>query len=1000
MKYINHEEIYRQTDGGLDIFKHYFPNYNYGNPKAYLSIRDEDKTPSARINFYNGTWRITDFGNTSEINSMKAIPFVMLEENLVFIDALKFIQNVIIKQEIKAGDFIKPKYMADYSFREMEPTDHKGDYNFSFKQEASASDLESIGRYVDNALLKKFHCKPVQSYEYCGPSDKLKRDVVHIFTATKDYPIFLFDYGAFKKLYKPHELVKKYRFVYTGKKSPDYIYGLEQIEAADNEFVDEDSGDILTPEYKPEAHVRDIFRCSGESDALNVASLGNHVYWLNSESANFDQEEFYKIDRLCENHYQILDNDFTGNANAVKLGLKHINMFTLEVPDWVKKKSDWRGNPCKDIKDWINIVGKDLSATANSFLVLKRRAKPMKFWTKSTDKKSGKVSYSINLEYYYWFLQANGFFVMDSQYHRRADYCYARVHGKVIDLIHPNDIKKLTKRFTKEWVKSKNLLDEISILNKINSSAQISESNLQELPEINPNFFHHNKNEEYLHFKNGSLKITPDSIKRIKHEELNAYIMGKLDISDTKITHLIPRNITVQKPPIEVDPTPEYRKLLDELKAAKTMEQRSGVNLRIAKFPEIDRYELTINDPDFIFTLFLKDVSHIYWREEIEQGIKLTADQIKEQNLLLANLLFSLGFQMAQYKDPGRPWIGFIQDLKISQVGQSSGRSGKSLISAFVPYVRPSFYIGGRRKDITEKTEFIYDGFTRFHNNLEVDDLYEFADFNFFYTQASGKREVNSKFISKQILSYGESGKMWISSNFELMNVDSSTLARLLNSAVSDYYHESTKYNDYRETRSPLTKFGRRLYDDFTEPEWNKMYNLAAYCIQMYQRYFKIQPPMNNLEKRQLRREMTKGLGRSEEFWFWANTYFMEAPPNFDKNKVVPMDADAGYYNCYVVKEWASNHFTNTLAKKDQTKYSTGQFKKALTAFANYYGFELNPEVLCNGEANKAARRITRNVDGKTKEVIYISTEPVSSENLEEIDPSALSPEEENNVPF
>ena len=278
---------------------------------------------------------------------------------------------------------------------------------------------------------------------------------------------------------------------------------------------------------------------------------------------------------------------------------------------------------------------------------------------------------------------------------------------------------------------------------------------------------------------------------------------------------------------------------------------------------------------DFIFIQFLKDLSFIYWRDELEQKIELTEDQKKEQDLLFINLLFNLGWQISLYKDPGRPWLTFLQDMKISQVGKSSGRSGKSLFSAAITHVRPSFYIGGRRQDITQKTEFIYDGYTRFHNNIEVDDLFEYADFNFFYTQVTGKREVNSKFISKQILDYAESGKMLISSNFELANTDSSTLARILNAGVSDYYHERTKYNDYKETRTPLTKFGKRLYDDFTDEEWNKFYNLCACAIQLQMKFFKIQPPMANLEKRQLRREMTKGVTRDEEFWIWANSWFV-----------------------------------------------------------------------------------------------------------------------------
>lgn len=45
---------------------------------------------------------------------------------------------------------------------------------------------------------------------------------------------------------------------------------------------------------------RDVFRCSGESDALNLASLGFHVYWLNSESATLDYDDYKRIDTLLK----------------------------------------------------------------------------------------------------------------------------------------------------------------------------------------------------------------------------------------------------------------------------------------------------------------------------------------------------------------------------------------------------------------------------------------------------------------------------------------------------------------------------------------------------------------------------------------------------------------------------------------------------------------------------------------------------------------------------
>ena len=973
MKYIDQNEIYRVTQQGKLIFQHYFPQHDFSSTKNKIAIRDE-KTPSAVITFYQGLWRITDYGNQSEVNSLPGVNFVMYYENLVYIDALNFIQSVIIKHEVTSDGFTRPEYKADYSWREMGKEDIKGDYKFTYKKKPDTSDLVSIGRYVDADLLAKFNCRVVEQYELCTFSKKYNRDIVHIFKSTETYPIFLFDYGSFKKLYKPHELEKRYRFSYIGDKPKNFIYGYDQLLKASNEFVVSDADDeeaTSPPPNKPKAIIRDLFRCSGESDALNMASLGFHVYWLNSETANMDFDTFEMVDALCENHYQIMDLDKTGQQAALSFALQHIYLFTVYLPEWLTYKKDWRGNPCKDIKDFINIAGDTFEKTFEKVIHLKRVAMPIKFWSKFTDK-NGVVSYNINMEYYYHFLKAHGFYTMDSKYHRRAGYCYARVTGKIVDLINPDDIKKTAKRFTKDWLRGKNLMDEIALLNKLNTSNQISENNLQELAEFSPEFVNCSKNVEFIHFKNASLKITPEAITRVNHDEIPNYILGRLEINDKVLSHYHDLNIKLEPTPaIEVNATPQYQELLDKQAAAKTIDEREAINTQLALFPELDRYEVKINDKDFIFARFLQDLSYLHWRKEREKGAELTVFEQKEQNLALANLIFVLGWLMAEYKDPGQPWIAYLQDMKISEVGQSSGRSGKSLYSEAIRKVRNSFYIGGRRKDITDKTEFIYDGFTVFHNNIEVDDLFEYADFNFFYTQASGKREINSKFISKQILDYKDSGKMLISSNFELQNTDSSTLARILNAGVSDYYHEKTKYNDYLETRTPLTQFGKRLYDDFTEIEWIKFYNLCAYAIQLSMWFFKIQPPMANLEKRQLRRDMTKGLGREEEFWTWANTYFCQAPDSDIEEYSPP---GIGYYNRFIKKEEAYETFKATLTQKQAAMYKSNSFKKAVQSFCDYYDFELNPLDLCGNDQNRKARRIIKTKDGTSIEYLFIST--------------------------
>ena len=1002
MIYIDSNKIYEATAQGLTVFQHFFPGIDFADQKHFVKCRKDEKTASAKVSLYQGKWRITDFGNQSEVKGLNAIAYTMWAESLIYIDALRFIQEVIVRHEVGGGDFRRPQYKADYNWRDVGPEDKKGEYKFTYKQTFSEHDLKSIGRYVTKELLERFNFKAVEKYEVVSYSKPYSKDIVHIYKSTDDYPILLLDEGSFKKIYKPHEFDKKYRFSYAGDKPSNYVFGLKQLLTLDNEFVNPETGEYEYngPEWK-KPKVKDLIRCSGESDAMNLASLGFHVYWLNSESAEIDRGAWETLDGICDNHYQLMDLDATGKEMAMKFAHRHINLITIQLPEWLKLKKDWRGNPCKDIKDFIAISGTDEEETNGNFVALKHKAFPMKFWTKSVEESKGKkvVNYNINLENYYYFLQSHGFYVTDSPYHRKAGYCYAHINGKVVDLINPENIKKIIKRFTKDWIRSKNMIDEVAILNKINSSNQISENNLQELQEITLNFVNHNKSTEYLHFRNSSLRIKKDIIEKVKHQEIPNYILGKLELGTDVVSHIIDRNINlIPQPAISVEPTPEYALLLEKLKAAKTSDERENINVELAGFPELDRFDVQVNDENYIFTRFLRDLANIHWRKETEDKEKLTVDEQKEQNLLLANLMFVLGYMTSQYKDPGKPWLVFLQDMKISQIGQSSGRSGKSVLCTALSYSRPRFYIGARRKDITDKTEFLYDGFTKFHNIIEVDDLYEFADFNFFYTQVTGNREVNSKHISKQILPYDTSGKMIVSSNFELQNVDSSTIARILNGAASDYYHEKTKFNDYKESRSPLTKFGRLLFDDFTDEEWTKFFNLMAYCIQLQMRFFKIQPPMDNLLKRQLRRLMTRGVSKDEEFFIWANHYFVIPP---DPRPAVAPD-NVGYFNVYFKREAAFDNFKLTLSSSQSSKYKSNQFKSSLGAWCEYHGYTLNPIHLCTGTNAGEDRRIIKKIDEKTTECFFISTLSVQPTEDDELVAADGSPTDEDlkTLPF
>lgn len=1000
MRYIDQNELFAATNQGLSVFESYFPSENLRNPKHYFKERDGEKTASARVYWFNGLYLLTDYGNQDELNGVNAVKYVMHREGLQYIDALRYIEEVVVGRKVSSAGFYRPQYRPDYKVRDMKPEDKKGEYKFVFKEKASEKDLDSIGRYVTQEHLEMYHGKAVERYDYCGFGKKQNKDVVHTFIATDDYPMFVFDYPTFKKLYKPYDTEKKNRFLYIGDKPKDFIYGLEQIQGADNEFIEEDKDgkeEITLPKDKPNAVVKDLFRCSGESDALNLFSIGCRPYWLNSESADYLPGQYKEVDDLCEHHYQIMDLDATGRKHAIKQGLKHMNLATLELPVWISYKKDFRGNPCKDLKDFINISGDDQESTYWNLMAQKRKAKTAKFWVKSEDK-NGKTSYNLSLEHLYWFLSLSGFYRIESIYHKKAGYSYAHITGKIVRLINPDHIKRIIKHHVKEYVKSKNVMDEIAILNKINSSAQISEANLQDLPETVLEFKNYSSTTEVLNFKNLSLQITAGEIKKVKHDTLPNYILGELKLEKQEVSDLIDHTFQLNKDPlIIVEPSPKFKILLDKLVAAKTDIARDNANALISQFPELDKYKLTIRDKDFIFIKFLQDLSRLHWRKELEHKLPLDKKEEAEQHQAFINLLYILGYHCSQFKHKAKPWISFLQDMRISEIGQSSGRSGKSLIFTAVEYVRNTFTVEGRALDDKQEFKFIYDGLTEFHDFINVDDFAERGLFDVFYSQATGKRNINQKNLSAFALPYEDSGKMGITSNFELPNQNSSTVARLLNGGVSDFYHEKAKTNDYHETRTPMTRFGRRLYDDFNSHEWNQFYNVIAYAIQLYLRFDKIQPPMENLERRQARREMASGLGREEEFLHWANHYFDTC-----KQGEVPeySPEETGYFNTYAIRENAFLNFQQVLSDSQKRSYKANKFKTHMAAFCDYYGYTFNPPELCVGGETESARRIMRSIDGKTRECFFISTAPkvTAAVPTSETPPAPQNNEHENAI--
>ena len=449
------------------------------------------------------------------------------------------------------------------------------------------------------------------------------------------------------------------------------------------------------------------------------------------------------------------------------------------------------------------------------------------------------------------------------------------------------------------------------------------------------------KDYQYMFFTDKAWKITANEITEMSMRDIDKNVWEK----DIKIKC---GRVRKTKTPIF---TVRYSDTwIDFCKTATPKEK--------ANFPDIDKYEIDINDDSFIFFKYLINTSRLFWKKQTE-GEQLTEQELKEQRLHLINKIYSIGYLAHRYKNPSRPWAVFAVDGRESEFGKSFGGSGKSICYGAIEHVNNQFYIGGRdpRK---LNNDFLFDGVDEYTDNIIIDDANQYLDFGFFYPYITGKFNVNPKNNKPFTLGFDESPKFSFTSNFAIRNIDPSTERRILYTVFSDYYHKKDQDGYYQDTLDPEKEFGKVLFNDFTEEE-------------------KIDPPMENVTKRNLRSSIGEGV------FAWCNSFFVSGDN----------------LNDYILKEKAfetcinSNYF-NSNSKKF---FDIRKFKQDIKMYCQYMGWIFNPEEA----VNDGQGRIIKSIEGKNQEMFYIQTSTdvnIKIEHFDSVDKNLSPINQTDDIPF
>ncbi len=941
---IDKDAILTATDGGKNVILDYYPQSSVGfSSRRNFKLRSDDRNPSAAVFIKDGTWFIQDKGG-SDTKAYAAISLVMERERLSFPQALEFIASKfaphLLEDRTPSGTGNRPR------MERAEPCER-----ITVKiaeRELTAKELEILGYKITLHNCHELSLKPVASYI----SKKNEKGQSWEFFSTDEYPIFFYDYGTWGKIYQP---LGELRFLYSGEKPENFIFG-------ESKFIKlfEEAKKGKFPEIDRETQVDErwehLVLCSGPSDALNISAAGYHVCWLNSESAVLSTYDYSLFSRIAKNIYICYDIDNTGISRMFDLALTYLDLRIIMLPESLKKVRTRGGKYGKDAKDFfVHYRRPDQQNPHKLFDQLVKLSFSLKFWVEKRDKKGEFLGYDINNEQLYSFLSACGFWKIETSTNKK-EYTYCFIKDNVVKLIGEEKISSACSNYLIQYLKEHPDYYSQLLVNAIHRSNQIKIGSLDKLQTIAPNFKSYDKYSDTFFFKNAVVRVSSNEIVVNKPGSTEFFVY------DHKI---IDHDFTVEKPLFEADYTEEYATLLNLFRSsdlAPLSPERLALKKKIDALPEISRYRVEIHDSDFSFLKYIYNTGRSYWRKE-ELGYVLSEEERKEVQLHFINKACALGYQIYKYKEAGQAYGIYTMEMESSDIGTHMGGTGKSLYISSIEQVRKQLFINGQDLNMND-AQFLFSGVERgVTDNVFFDDLNEFIDLHRFMPMITGKMSINAKYQNAFVLDFNESPRVAFTSNHGIKNFDASLRRRTWFTAFSSYYHPEDPMKGLKE-RSPYTEFGKNLITDYTTTEMNKFYNFMMQCLQTYLKFrVRIQPPMNQIEKRNIQRAI------GDEFIWWAEDYFNEQRLNTLINKHTAFEA-----------------YRSTLNEKTAKMIKINTFKTRIIQFCQYNEWVFNPEYLLVSESEKERNEIRKKENGEDVYYYYISTSYVSDKTGYEID--------------
>lgn len=509
------------------------------------------------------------------------------------------------------------------------------------------------------------------------------------------------------------------------------------------------------------------------------------------------------------------------------------------------------------------------------------------YWNE--DNTGKKVNYSFNYKRCYTFLQNRGF----SRYEvAPRKWIWIHKEDNIVREVDNYQIKDFLLDFTKQAIQNE------AVENMLYSGGTryLGADSLSNLDFSWLNLHLPGKGIQYLYFRNCYWKVTDEGIEETPLREIQGDVWkDKLrDFEPTKLPHL-----------------------LNEVRKVTSAEAKEN--------PDLKKYigEYTIDfseDGEKCHMLqFLLNTSR-FSKKPLEE---YQLDELFHTTRHFLSKLTAIGYLLHRYRNANVLKAVVAMDAKMSEIGASNGRSGKSIVGMLLEHLVPTVTIPGKKRDLLED-RFVFEEVDERTENVFIDDVRMSFDIEDLFPYITGKFTVEKKGMGKQTLPSHLPQKFYITTNHALKGEGGSFNARQVLLGFSDWYNE--KYE-------PKDDFGILFFDEWDNEQHNLCYNMAALCLHLYFKHGIIEAPQGALNMRKIRQEL------GENFIDWAGTYF--ANPNnintrVNKKHMASVDRGTPAY-----RDHGKGYFDEHPADAKWTNNT--KFKKKLKKYADFKGWQFNP---------------------------------------------------------